>query len=137
METSEEKIIKTFGYSKKLIKFFLITFIFLGIILIPAGGLGIFFLLFALIGYFYLSNAFKYTITDKKIIASFGLLSKKNIYIDYKMITDTEVKQDFIQIMMNVGNLSINTAGTNKKELVLKGIDNPNEIQKIIYSFKK
>lgn len=127
-----EKIIKVFGYSEKIIKLFLIVFIFLGIIFLPVVGVGLFFLLIALIGNFYFKKAFNYVITNKRIIASLGWLSKKHVFIEYKMITDTEIRQDFFQRLMNVGDLLINTAGSSKKELILKGIDNPIEIKKAI-----
>lgn len=130
----KEKLISSFGVSKKLIKFtaiggtilgLLTIVVFLGVILIPI------YLFWA----FYLKKAYSYALTSKRVIAKTGLINKKMTSVMYGQITDISVEQNFfVKMFINCGTLHINTAGGNQKEIVLKSIENPYVLKKQIYS---
>jgi len=61
-----------------------------------------------------------------------GLFSRVTTTVDYRNITDVEVRQNVIQRMLNYGNLEITTPGTGEAEIVCKDIAEPLEISKLI-----
>ena len=75
--------------------------------------------------------------TDKRIIVKKGWLSNRTISIDYGNITDITVHENFIYRLLTCsGDMIINTAGTDKAEVVLQHIDNPHEVKNIIDELK-
>ena len=79
----------------------------------------------------YLKNANKYAFTDKRVLIYKGWLSTKLTSIDYDKITDIEVREPFLDKQAyKTGILSINTAGTTLREVVLRYIENPYEVKK-------
>ena len=99
---------------------------------------GIFTLIVAIFYHFYyLKIANVYILTDKRIIVKKGWLSNRTISIDYGNITDITVHENFIYRLLTCsGDMIINTAGTDKAEVVLQHIDNPHEVKNIIDELK-
>lgn len=66
---------------------------------------------------FYINQA-----TNEFIIQK-GVLSKSKIVIQLSKIQQVSIKQTFVQKLVNVYSLEIDTAGSNKKEAVIRAID--------------
>jgi uncharacterized membrane protein YdbT with pleckstrin-like domain len=99
---------------------------------------GIFTLIIAIFYcFYYLKIANVYILTDKRIIVKKGWLSNRTISIDYGNITDITVHENFIYRLLTCsGDMIINTAGTDKAEVVLQHIDNPHQVKNIIDELK-
>ena len=63
-----------------------------------------------------------YLVTDKRVIAERGLLSKKTNSTLYNKITDIETSQSFFQRIFNIGSIQINTAGSTEPEIIVRGV---------------
>jgi len=81
-------------------------------------------IIFAIFYYgFYLRIANMYAFTDKRVIIHRGWLSTNTISIDYERITDTVVRERFIEnLIMGTGDILVNTAGTGEYEVNLVSI---------------
>lgn len=128
-----EEIKYEFSIGDRYLKIGLIAGCMLGVILLfLVSWFGIVFIL--IIGFYYgwyLKKANKYAFTNKRVLIHRGWLSTKLISVDYGKITDIEVQEPFLdKWLYETGSLSINTAGTTLKEVVLKYIENPYEIKK-------
>lgn len=81
----------------------------------------------------HLYHANRYLLTTKRVMVKRGLFSVKLTAALYDKITHLEVDQSFIdRLLLHHGDLIINTAGTNKNEIVLKYIDYPLEIKNLL-----
>ena len=78
-----------------------------------------------------------YTLSDKGLDYKYKLFSKKEVFISYSKIQNTHLKQGLLQRMFNIGDLYIDTSGSNKIELIMKGIKNPSEIKRILSQAKE
>ncbi|MBU2639353.1 MAG: PH domain-containing protein [Nanoarchaeota archaeon] len=74
----------------------------------------------------------KYYITDKRVIHEFTFLSRKTSSALHEKIQDVHFSQGLIQRMFGIGNIHINTAGSDMMELKFKGIQDPISIKRII-----
>ena len=68
-----------------------------------------------------------YTLTDRRIISSYGTFTKKTEEIPLAKCLYAEHKQDFIQRITNIGNIIITTTGNRTMEL--GNIKNANELR--------
>ena len=128
-----EEIKYEFSIGNGYLKFSLIAGCILGFILLfLTVWLGI--ILILTLGFYYgwyLKKANKYAFTDKRVLIHRGWLSTKLISIDYAKITDIEIQEPFLdKLLYKTGSLSVNTAGTTLREMVLKHIESPYEIKK-------
>jgi len=73
-----------------------------------------------------------YTITDRRVIKEVGILGKSTTSTIYKQITDVHMKQSFIQQLLGIGTIGINTAGTSGMEILIAGIANAPGIKQTI-----
>ncbi len=81
--------------------------------------------------FFYLPRARAYAFTDHRILIHTGWLSTKLISTDYQKITDVTVKEPLFQrLFFRTGTIEIDTAGTNRQDIVLSHIEHPYEIKK-------
>ena len=140
-----EKILIKFGVSKIYSGFW----IFLGILILIASIIvSLFFISdfwlaiflgFALICHgFYLRLAYFYFLTDKRIIYYYRFFHTNLVSVDYKKITDLNVKENFLEkIFFGSGNLAINTAGGPKEEIIFYHIDNPHQIKNKLDEIKR
>ena len=80
---------------------------------------------------FYLKAANAFAFTNKRILVHRGWLSTKLISTDYTKVTDVMVTEPFLdRIMYHTGSLEIDSAGTNRENVVLSHIEHPYEIKK-------
>ena len=80
---------------------------------------------------FYIRAANVYAFTNQRVLVHRGWLSTKLISTDYQKITDVTVHEPFLsRVFFHVGSLEIDTAGTNRKDIVLKNIEHPYEVKK-------
>lgn len=93
--------------------------IFLGILLLPIFGLGLFFLIPAAITYFTTELA----ITNKRIIAKFGLIRRDTVEMNISKIESIQVEQSIFGRMFCFGSILVAGAGDPKAPIF--GISDP------------
>ena len=98
--------------------------IMLGIILLPAFGLGLIFLLIAWIKY----KTTELAITNKRVIAKFGFISRRTVEININKIESIQVDQSITGRIFNYGTLLISGAG--EPQAPILGISKPMEFRK-------
>ena len=137
--TSTEEIKYEFSIGKRYLKIRLITGYTLGVILLfllPLLGF-ILILIFYLYYGFYLKKANRYIFTNKRVLIRRGWLSTKLISIDFNKITDIEVQEPFFEkLFYKTGTISLNTAGTSLREVILERIENPYKVRKKLDALK-
>lgn len=75
----------------------------------------------------------RYLLTTRRVIIKKGVLAVKLTAALYDKITHIEVNQSLLdKLLMHHGTIVINTAGSNKDELVLKYIDYPIEFKNLL-----
>lgn len=134
----DEKIEYEFSLGKRYINFARFCWIILGIPLLFLFGVGIIFILFGLFWGWYLRRSNNYALTNKRILILKGWLSTHLISIEYDMITDIRVFQPFFEKMIfNTGKIVINTAGTDRPEIILTKIENPYQVKQKLYTLSE
>jgi uncharacterized membrane protein YdbT with pleckstrin-like domain len=98
--------------------------IMLGIILLPAFGAGLIFLLFAWVKY----KTTELAITNKRVIAKFGFISRRTVEINISKIESIQVDQSITGRIFNYGTLLI--AGAGDPQAPILGISKPMEFRK-------
>lgn len=129
----DEKVDYEFSVGKKYRMLGLIPSVFVGLIMLLATPpLGVIIILVGVFYFgYYLKVANAYAFTDKRVLVHKGWLSTNTISIEYKNITDVTVDEPFLErVITKTGNLSINTAGSGTKEVLLKHITAPYEVRK-------
>jgi uncharacterized membrane protein YdbT with pleckstrin-like domain len=91
----------------------------LGLLLLPLYGLGLLFFLHAYLRYISTELA----ITNKKIIAKFGFVSRDTIELLLPKVESIQVKQSFLGRMFNYG--SVLVAGAGIPQAPVPGISSP------------
>jgi len=87
--------------------------------------------------YVYLDKRFrKYTISNKRIIVEYGILSKHKDEINISHIRSINISQSMFQRVFNCGDILIGTAGTAGYEILLNYVKNPREISERINQLK-
>ena len=87
---------------------------------------------------FYLKTANAFAFTNRRVLIYRGWLSTEMISVDYDKITDISVIEPIIErLITKTGHLTINTAGTEKAEIVLKHITHPYEVKKKLDMLRK
>lgn len=106
--------------------------------LFGAAWLGIAIIAVAVFYYgFYIQAANAYAFTDHRVLIHTGWLSTKLISTDYSKITDVTVHEPFLsRIFFKTGSIEIDTAGTNRDDVVLKNIELPYEIKKKLDEYR-
>jgi len=77
-------------------------------------------------------RATTYIIEGEFVIKRFKFLVIEEKKISKKDITDISMTQGLIQRMFGLGNLRINTAGTHLIEMSWVGLENPEQVRKLI-----
>ena len=111
-------------YEGKVSLWSLLPLILLGLVLLPLYGLGLIFWIAALIKY----KTTELAITNKKIIAKFGFISRNTIELLLPKIESIQVNQTILGRMFNYG--SIVASGTGNPQAPVPGISNPIEFRK-------
>lgn len=106
--------------------------IFGALLLIGAAPLGIVIILIAAFYYgFYIQAANAYAFTEHRVLIHTGWLSTKLVSIDFSKITDVTVHEPFLsRVLFKTGSIEIDTAGTNREDVILKNVEHPYEIKK-------
>ena len=112
---ADEKVI----YEAQISLWSMTPSIVLGILLIPAYGLGLLFLLSAFIRYKTTELAF----TNKRVIAKFGFISRQTIEMNIRKVESVQVNQGMFARMCKFGTLVISGAGN--PQAPIPGISNP------------
>lgn len=88
---------------------------------------------FSLLRALWIYNANRYLLTTRRVIIKKGIMAVKLTSALYDKITHIEVDQGFVdKLFMHHGKIIINTAGTNKDEIILRFIDYPIEFKNVI-----
>ncbi|WP_298894656.1 PH domain-containing protein [uncultured Psychroserpens sp.] len=132
---SAKGIIIIFGFNTfKFFKKFFVLFLALGlslmkkktfaslsptIIILIVAGILIVLLLFAILKYL----NFRFHISKDDFHLSTGIFNKDNTIIPKSKIQNVYVKQNFLQQLINVVSLNIETAGDNKSEIEISALD--------------
>jgi uncharacterized membrane protein YdbT with pleckstrin-like domain len=82
--------------------------IVLGILLLPLFGLGLIFLIWAFVIY----KTTEIAITNKRIIAKFGFVTRRTIEINLQKVESIQVEQNVPGRMFNYGTIVVSGAGT-------------------------
>jgi len=135
---SDEKVEYEFSIGGKYIKFQLIVWGIISLLLLLVMGLGLFTFLGALFYFaFYLKVANAFAFTNKRVLVHRGWLSTHMISVDYSKITDIHVVEPFFdRVLTHTGNIAIITAGTTTDQIVLQHISDPYEVKKKLDALK-
>lgn len=71
----------------------------------------------------------KYIVTNNEVIKLDGLIRKKRIVLPYQSVSDVNVKKGVLGRIFNFGDVDVSGY---KNDITMKGVRNPEEIQKII-----
>jgi uncharacterized membrane protein YdbT with pleckstrin-like domain len=113
--TSDERVM----YKENISMWSQMLFFILGVILIPLFGLGLIFFLVAYINY----KSTELAVTNKRVIAKFGFISRKTVEINIKKVESIQVNQGVVGRICNYGTLIISGAGN--PQAPIPGISNP------------
>jgi len=91
----------------------------LGVILLPAFGLGLIFLIMAYVRY----KTTELAITSKRVIAKFGFISRRTVEININKVESIQVDQGILGRIFNYGTLVI--AGAGDPQAPIPGISQP------------
>lgn len=106
-------------YEGKTSLWSLLPNILLGLILLPVFGIGLIFWLSAAIKYYTTELA----ITDKRVVAKFGLIRRSTIEMNLPKIESIQVEQGIVGRIFNYGSILI--AGAGDPKAPIPGISNP------------
>lgn len=132
---SGESIKHEFTIGARYRKYLLIAWCVIGgLFLITGSGASFGILVIALAAFyygFYLKAANAYAFTEHRVLVHRGWLSTKLISTDYQKITDVTVHEPFLsRVIFHTGSIEIDTAGTNRQDLVLRNVEHPYEVKK-------
>ncbi len=96
----------------------------IGVLLLPAFGLGLIFLAAAYIKY----KTTELAITNKRVIAKFGFISRRTVEINISKVESIQVDQSVLGRIFDFGTLLI--AGTGVSQAPILGISKPMEFRK-------
>lgn len=115
---------ETIKFTAKVSLWSLLPLFILGLILLPLYGLGLIFWIWAAIRYFTTEMA----VTDRKIIAKTGFISRNTVELLLSKVESIRVDQSILGRMLNYG--SIVVAGAGNPQAPIPGIASPLEFRK-------
>ncbi len=124
--TKGEKVI----YKEHISLWSLAHLILLGLLLLPAWGIGLVFWLIAYTRYKSTELAF----TDKRVIAKFGFISRHTIEININRIESIQVYQGILGRVFNYGTLIL--AGAGNPQTPIPNITNPMEFRRTFMEYQ-
>lgn len=77
-------------------------------------------------------RADRLVIYEDGVAREFKLLSTRRVFAEFDSIQDLEVTQSFIERMLGIGTIHINTAGSHGQEIVFKGVPHFEDIEAAI-----
>ena len=96
----------------------------LGLVLLPAFGLGLIFLIMAYVRY----KTTELAITTKRVIVKFGLIRRRTIEININKVESIQVDQEILGRVFNFGTLVISGAGN--PQAPVAGISSPMDFRR-------
>jgi len=90
------------------------------------------FSIFLLIRVEYKIGSKSYALTNHRVMISQGIFTEKFTSVAYDKITDVGLEQTFWNKILNVGKISLDTAGGDEIEEVLRNVSKPLEVKKKI-----
>ena len=129
----EQNLIKdeTIQYSGKTSVWSLLPILLIGLILLPLYGIGLLFWISAAITYYTTELA----ITNKRVIAKFGLIRRNTVEINISKIESIQVEQSILGRIFNYG--SILVAGAGDPKAPIPGITKPTEFRKMFFEVQE
>ena len=76
--------------------------------------------------------ATSWTVTSRRTISRFGLLSKSTIELRHLDIRAIHVQQSFFQRLMGTGTIRLSTASSDDYEIEMSGVANPEEVANLL-----
>lgn len=105
--------------------------ILLGLLLLPLYGLGLIFLVAAAITYYTTELA----ITNKRVIAKVGLISRDTIEMNLNRVESIQVDQSIIGRIFNFGSILVSGAGNPKTPI--PGISQPLKFRRHLFEIQE
>lgn len=105
---------------------------------IADGWLGFGGLAFAIVGgldmayFWFLSLFVTLTVTTKRSILRKGLISKRTSEVEHDDVRNIQVDQNVVQRLLNIGHISISSAGQSTMEIIARGVPDPEGIASVI-----
>ncbi|MFT3736648.1 MAG: PH domain-containing protein [Rhodocyclaceae bacterium] len=96
----------------------------LGIVLLPAFGIGLIFLAIAYVRY----KTTELAITTRRVIVKYGFIRRSTVEININKVESIQVDQEVLGRIFNFGTLIISGAGS--PQAPITGISNPMEFRK-------
>jgi uncharacterized membrane protein YdbT with pleckstrin-like domain len=123
----DEKVI----YEGKVSMWSLLPLVLTGLIFLPAMGLGLVFIIAAIIRYVTTELAF----TNKRVIAKFGFISRKTVEINISKVESIQVNQGILGRICNFGTLVVSGAGN--PQAPIPGISDPMQFRRSYMEFSE
>jgi uncharacterized membrane protein YdbT with pleckstrin-like domain len=73
-----------------------------------------------------------YTVSNQRVIIETGLASKSVDEIDLRYIDDTQFRQNFIERLLGIGNVTIVSSDKTTPRYVLRGVRDPRALRELI-----
>ncbi|MCU7927790.1 MAG: PH domain-containing protein [Candidatus Thiodiazotropha sp. (ex Dulcina madagascariensis)] len=124
---TDEKI----QYEGKTSFWSLLPKLLLGLILLPLYGIGLVFLASAAIAYYTTELA----ITNKRVIAKFGLIRRNTIEMNISKVESIQVDQGILGRLFNFGSVLVSGAGDPKAPI--PGISKPLRFRKMFFEVQE
>lgn len=118
-------------YIAKVSKWSLLPKILLGVILLPFWGIGLIFLASAAITYYTTELA----ITNRRVIAKFGLIRRDTIELNILKIESIRIEQGFLGRIFGFGSVLVAGAGT--PQAPISGISAPIRFRNRFYEIQE
>ena len=96
----------------------------LGLVLLPAFGLGLIFLIIAYVRY----KTTELAITTRRVIVKHGFIRRRTVEININKVESIQVDQELLGRMFNFGTLIV--AGAGNPQAPIAGISSPMEFRK-------
>ena len=82
--------------------------------------------------FWFLSLFVTLTVTTKRSILRKGLISKRTSEVEHDDVRNIQVDQNVVQRLLNIGHISISSAGQSTMEIVARGVPDPEGIASVI-----
>jgi uncharacterized membrane protein YdbT with pleckstrin-like domain len=74
----------------------------------------------------------EYVITSREVYKKTGLLSRSVTTLRLDRVQNTSFSQSLLQRLLSYGDVRVDTAGSDTTELVLRGVDDPQEVSGLL-----
>jgi len=107
--------------------YYLAHFIF-GVLLLPVFGIGLLFILFALLD----RNTKVFTLTNRRVMSKAGIISRQVHEVGIKDVRNLNVKQGILERLFGLGTVEVGSAGTAGIEVKFAGVSGPIRVRDLI-----